>query len=426
MKRSSGAWVCLLAFLLVTEWAAGNAIDSVEVFDATAEEAFFNGNAQKSVFCYKQALAIYWQYRDSTNLHHLNERIRLIERLAVVARETGECNSIIKHFKTCFHSDSDKRLISKVIYNLLRCEESPVLLEPNLRREILDFYKLQQIDEAAHIQFKDLLNGARFEDKELVNFFFVLEKGFAPAIEAMNQQEAAQSRFNIMSFVSFFTILTSSIFGFIVYILKNKKDHIQKEKIALLKGKERETDRLSADLHDILGYKIVELKDQIKKIDLNTPSKAIATLEQGLDELHQSMRYIVQSNLTPQSLRFGLNSALDTLINRVNQLGTTHFKLYKFGLENRIDSHKEKHVFYIIQELINNIIKHSNCSNASIEITQSKKEITIMADDDGIGYVPSIDTLKTTKSRTEFLRGKIIEDSELNRGTTIIVSIPIC
>ena len=137
------------------------------------------------------------------------------------------------------------------------------------------------------------------------------------------------------------------------------------------------------------------------------------------------MRYIVQANLTPQSLKLGLSPALDTLLNRVNELGIIKFQLYKHGLEERLYPEVEKQVFFLIQELVNNIIKHSKGSKATFEISKNKNELTIIAEDNGIGYTPSIDTLKSVKARVSFLGGKVIEDVEMDRGAVIVVNINV-
>jgi len=109
----------------------------------------------------------------------------------------------------------------------------------------------------------------------------------------------------------------------------------------------------------------------------------------------------------------------------VIELGTVRFELYKHGLDQRLDPSKEKHIFYIIQELVSNVIKHSKAEKATFEISQLKKELVIIAEDNGIGYSPSIETLKTVKARTDFLNGKVIEDAQLDKGSTIIINIPI-
>ena len=71
------------------------------------------------------------------------------------------------------------------------------------------------------------------------------------------------------------------------------------------------------------------------------------------------------------------------------------------------------------------MIKHSKSTKASFEISRLKGELSILAEDDGIGYNPSIDTLKTVKSRVSYLSGNVIEESIVDKGTTIIVNIPL-
>jgi len=400
--------------------------DSIALYDAIAEEHFFEGDIPTAINAYQRALTVYWQYKDSTQLSDINERIRLVERLTVTLRETGNCSLVLPYLKTCLRPSSDRALIARVIHEVIRCNQKPLFLDTLFKTTLLQFFKLEKIDPVAHTQLNDLLSGAKPAEEELVNFFVVLEKGFVPAVEALEQQEQAQYNFVMLSLFSFSTILITCVLGFVLYILRKEKNHIEREKIALLRGKEKETDRLSIDLHDILGYKIVELKDHTLK--LYPPKQFTVTtidrIAQGLDELHESMRYIVQANLTPESLKFGLAPALETLINRVNNLGILQFQLYKYGLTQRLDPTLEKHIFYIIQELVNNIIKHSKGQVASFEVTQGQKEISIIAEDDGIGYQPSADTLKTVKVRTHFLKGTVVEDSQTDHGTTIIITIP--
>ena len=109
----------------------------------------------------------------------------------------------------------------------------------------------------------------------------------------------------------------------------------------------------------------------------------------------------------------------------MNKLGVIQFQLYKHSLNERISDEKEKQIFYIIQELANNVIKHSKGTKSSFEVSKLENEITILVEDNGIGYHPSVDTLKTVKARTSYLKGKVIEETITDQGATIIVSIPI-
>ncbi len=401
-------------------------VDSVFYYDQKAENLFFEGEAALAVLNYQRALDHYWAQRDPSEEANVNEGLRLIERLAVCLRTTGQCELIHPYLQDQLKHNGGKEIVARITKKIIQCNhQCGKINEPSFENKLLDYFNLERIDTSAHLQFKYMLNGAETDDEEFFNFFYLLEKGYVPALNSFDKELEATARTNKMGWLILSSIIVIIILGFILYSLKKQKELVTKEKIALLKGKEKENDRLSIDLHDILGYKIVELKDLAKKIEANIPSEYNGKLGKGLDELHESMRYIVQSNLTPESLKFGLGPALETLINRVNNLGVVKFELYKHGLETRLDKTKEKHIFYLIQELVNNIIKHSKSLNATIEVTQSKNEISILAEDNGIGYEPDVDTLKTVKARVDFLKGDVVEDSKLDHGATIIINIPI-
>ena len=390
-----------------------------------AEREFLNGDVRIAVEHYSKAINILSNRNLNDSDANSYEELKLIEIVAVLLKKTGGCEIAIGHLETHLAPGSDKTLVAKVIREIIICNHLwNSTLDQDFQKEILDFFTLRRIDEGAYIQLADFLNGSYSDNEEFTNFFHLLEKGFVPALLSMDIELAAEKRATRLGWTILNAILIIAILGFILYTLLKKREHLTREKVALLEGKEKETYRLSVDLHDILGYKIVELKDQVRKLT-SSPSDEVKLVANGLDELHESMRYIVQSNLTPQSLKFGLSPALDTLFNRVNDLGIIEFKLYKHRLEERIDIKKEKHIFYIIQELVNNVIKHSKGRKASFEVTKLKGEISIVTEDDGIGYKPSADTLKTIKARTSFLKGRVVEESKLDQGSTIIISIPV-
>lgn len=400
--------------------------DSISYYDSEAELFFLKGETQQAIQSYQKALDNYWRHRNAGNDLHVAQQLKLIEKLAVTLRQNGDCELALVYLQNVLQVDSEKKPVALILHEIIKCNNAwGKKISSNFQEKILDFFKLSRIDEAHQIQLNDLLNGAQPDEEAFNNFFYLLENGFVPALGAMDQELESERRNTLQGWIILSSLFIIAILGFVLYSLKKRKEFVTKEKIALLEGKVKESDRLSIDLHDILGYKIVELKDMVKKTNHSVPNDSLKGIAKGLDELHESMRYIVQSNLTPESLKFGIGAALDTLINRVNSMGVLRFKLYKHGLDNRLETNKEKHIFYLIQELVNNVIKHSKGRRATIEVTQSKEEISIIAEDDGIGYHPSVDTLKTVKARTAFLNGTVIEDSQLDHGTTIIINIPV-
>jgi signal transduction histidine kinase len=128
---------------------------------------------------------------------------------------------------------------------------------------------------------------------------------------------------------------------------------------------------------------------------------------------------------------FGLKITLESLIERINSNGGTHFSFQIFNLEEKIDAQIEINIYRIILELVNNIIKHAKAKKASIQLIFENQLIMLITEDDGIGFnhsnqkVPGTGGLLNIKSRTESMNGKIKIDSKEGKGTTIIIEIPI-
>ena len=98
---------------------------------------------------------------------------------------------------------------------------------------------------------------------------------------------------------------------------------------------------------------------------------------------------------------------------------------------NRYNQDFEIKIFNIIQELINNIIKHSKANHAKIALKEEKNQLTILIRDDGVGFTPSSSSIKDgiglnqIDARIHVLNGKFIISSELNKGTEAIITVPI-
>lgn len=413
---------CLLypILILIICGKGSTQTDSLKIYTGLAESAFLFGNIDRAASYYIKIL-------DSPSIATHSDGydpIKIMELLSICLKSTGQCVTVEPYIHSYLNSQTDKASMARVISQIIRCNSiHSTQMNPSLQKDISQYFGIQDIDTAAYIQLSDYLNGAYSDEKEFADFFNVVEFGFAPALASLEAEKNANTKAKHRSWIAMAASLLVLTLGFFLFTTNRQRQHVNREKVALLEGKEKETSRLSVDLHDILGYKIVELKDHISKLN-NDKDQEILKLKNGLNELHESMRYIVQSNLTPESLKFGLAPALDTLFNRVNRLGVLHFDLYKHGLDNRVSPEMEKHIFYIIQELVNNAIKHSKGSKASFEVSRLKNEISILAEDNGIGYRPSVDTLKTIKIRTNHLNGKVIEESSIDNGATIIISIP--
>lgn len=209
----------------------------------------------------------------------------------------------------------------------------------------------------------------------------------------------------------------------------------KQQQIAFNEAQENERMRIATDLHDGLGHMLTGVSYTLQQTthensisDLN-----IAKLQQQIDAAIQETRNLAY-NLIPIVIKdFGLSVALKKLVEKANQLNQAVFKFNAYDLNNRIDPKLEKAIYRICQEAINNIIKHAKATEASIQIFKNNDLISIVIEDNGIGFeadkplVPSAKSgigLMSIKERVTSFDGTLIIDSKPNRGTELIIDIP--
>jgi signal transduction histidine kinase len=139
--------------------------------------------------------------------------------------------------------------------------------------------------------------------------------------------------------------------------------------------------------------------------------------ERSIDMLDSSIRKMrrVAHNMMPEALvRFGLDTALNDFCNDINQSGALRVNYQSIGLEGSIiDQTTSITVYRIVQELINNTMKHANATSDIVQLTKSNGQLSVTVEDDGKGFDTGL--LKTNKgigwvniqNRVEFLKGKL-------------------
>ncbi len=206
---------------------------------------------------------------------------------------------------------------------------------------------------------------------------------------------------------------------------------------AVLKGEEQERARLAKDLHDGLGGMLSGIKYSFNTMKGNmvmTANNAQA-FERSMDMLDSSIKEMrrVAHNMMPEALvKFGLDTALKDFCNDIQQSGALHISYQSIGLKNVVlDQTISITIYRIVQELINNTMKHAVAKNAIVQITKSDDQLSVTVEDDGKGF----DTTVINKSsgigwsnitnRVEFLKGKLDVDSAHGKGTSVHIEINI-
>ena len=148
-----------------------------------------------------------------------------------------------------------------------------------------------------------------------------------------------------------------------------------------------------------------------------------------IDEACKDVRDISR-NLRPNALeKLGLSAALKDLINRYNSRGRLDISLHINDVDGILNEDAKLHVYRIIQELLNNALKHAQASEIDVQINKNDEDIMVMVEDNGIGFVESeVEKglgLGNLQSRVNLLKGEISIDSVPKQGTSVIVHIPL-
>ena len=263
------------------------------------------------------------------------------------------------------------------------------------------------------------------------------------------QQSQLQKR-KIMNYVLLGSAAVLLIISFLTYRNYDQKKKLQQQRIielesekkltateAVLKGEEQERTRLAKDLHDGLGGMLSGIKYSFQTMKGNlimTPDNQQA-FERSMDMLDSSIKEMrrVAHNMMPEALvKFGLDTALKDFCNDISQSGAVKVNYQSMGLEDAvIDQTTGITIYRIVQELLNNTMKHAAAKTAIVQVSKTGGLLSVTVEDDGKGFDTSI--LKQSKGigwsniqhRIEFLKGKLDVNSQKEKGTSVLIELPV-
>ena len=205
---------------------------------------------------------------------------------------------------------------------------------------------------------------------------------------------------------------------------------------AIIDAEENERKRIARELHDGLGQQLSAVKLNMSSLDSSLELKTDEQrkmLQNALDIIDDSVKEVraVSHSMMPNALvKSGLKEAIKEFVNRLGKTDHLKFDLQISGLNERLNTTIETIVFRVLQEIVNNILKHSKATIVTIQIIKDIEELTIIVEDNGVGF--DVNTaksdgigLKNLQSRIEYLHGTVNIDSHLQKGTTIIIELPI-
>jgi two-component system NarL family sensor kinase len=200
----------------------------------------------------------------------------------------------------------------------------------------------------------------------------------------------------------------------------------------LIEGEEKEKNRIAEELHDGVTGDLSAIKinlSRLKQIDDNP--KNLEIIEDISEIVEKSRLHIreISHNLSPHSIvNFGLIAAVKNYCESIESLYEITCSFMFTGDEVDINLSSQTHLYRIVQELINNIVKHSDAKSASVSISYSKMLLVLKISDDGKGF--SFENrargigLTNIKSRIEILNGTFVKhDTETETGCDFTIEI---
>lgn len=197
----------------------------------------------------------------------------------------------------------------------------------------------------------------------------------------------------------------------------------------LIEAQEKDRERISRDLHDGMGALLTTLKLKMEK------SGALATHPDMKDLIERTIAETrsLARNLMPSVLRdFGLNEALSQLVSDIESGASIRVHFFNELERSEIKLQKEQHlyIYRIVQEALNNALKHAKCTEIQLSITVFDDHLALYIKDNGRGFGAGRNKeskglgLKNIEERVRLLNGKLFIESD-ETGTGIEIDIPI-
>jgi signal transduction histidine kinase len=203
---------------------------------------------------------------------------------------------------------------------------------------------------------------------------------------------------------------------------------------AIIDAQEQERSHIADDLHDNLGSKMATLKLYIEEIRTSNSGKKekeflVDKLKTLADDTYKEVRKIAQNKNSGVLINKGLIPAIKFIAKEISISEKLQIEVNNINVNQRIKSNIEIQVFRIVQELLTNIIKHAEATEATIQFSEDENILNIMAEDNGKGFNVSEVTfglgLTNIEKRIENIKGNIVFDSTPGNGTTVILNIPL-
>ncbi len=345
-----------------------------------------------------------------------------------------------KYERAHYYFDQSNALADKMQYKeLLSNNYAAMSKMANMTgdyKSAFDFFTL-------HTLLKDsIFNAQKTRQIEEISTIYETNKREQQILE---QRNAIRKQNLLLYFSAAFLLISilTAYFFYTRYKLKqklklNNEILLQQELAAksILEAEEKERSRIAKDLHDGVGQMMSAARMnlsafsnnvQLHNADQQHSLNNIITL---VDDSCKEVRAVSHSMMPQVLISKGLPQAVEELISKIN----THLLQINFhyeGFGQRPEGNTETILYRVLQECINNTLKHANAKHLDISLVKDSESINITMEDDGKGFDAGLSVqkdgigLKNIISRIRFLKGTVDFDTAPGKGTSIVIHVPI-
>ena len=255
-------------------------------------------------------------------------------------------------------------------------------------------------------------------------------------LENLEKEKSITNQKNLI-YLLIIGFLVLTIVGYLIYRRRQQKLKAEKQQALLdakeenarnvITAQEKEREILARDLHDGLVQEIRLLKTELEDVS-GIEKEGKEKLNKRIVNLKQDARDLAYAIMPTALRKSGLIEASRDLVN--NSFSTHSISGEFFSGQDHIDVSEQikTNVYRILQEAINNIIKHSEAKEVHVSMNQLNNMLIVTIEDDGKGFDPKQNNdsigLKSMESRALLLDGSLDIDSN-SEGTTITIRVPL-
>ena len=381
----------------------------------------------------------YYDYSDKLLLHLKNQDAHCEHFY-----NKGQIAFFKKDYKTALAAyNSSLQIAQKITYQEYIYENYYSIHLCNLQlgnfKEAFLFYKKYSVLKDSLLNRSKIIEGTNLKN----NYLTQIKENEIIKLNAKNKQKSTINTFLLIAAIGLI------LFGLLAYRNFTNKQKLQQAKInelekdkqlqtidAMLQGQEEERSRIAKDLHDGLGgmlsgtkLSFIHMKENLVLTPENAVQfdKSLSMLDNTIADLRK-----VAHNLMPEALvKFGLQEAVRDFCNSIQSSTNVKVVYQPLGKNRKLSNTAEVFTYRIIQELVNNAVKHASATQIIVQLTINSNKVGIAVEDDGKGF--DVNTLTNSKGagidnikyRVQYFNGTIDTVTSTGNGTSVNIELNV-